>query len=416
MDRYSKNPLPLYGNPAPKAPQFHGMGMRSQFQITGPQVVASCLFWVLMCFLAFKGFQYGAMYMSFDDSNLDSPECCKNYGGSIEDNRNFVDGYNKGDAGPYLMRLGPESYTSQFKGTPSPKELEHLPAIVTAVASADFFDVQGLIKQINEEIRPAFKNINFLIYDIGLYNRELEIIRTHCKCEVRTFRASSFPDHVADISNFAYRPILIQTMIEEFGSVLWLSPSTRLTRAGDLSQLKYRGERDFFVWQPQEFIGLVAYTNPKMFEYLKEHRCCYTESGLIDMSALVFYRTNDSWTNIMKPWLKCALNKDCIVPPKSRYEGCFHMRKPKTTGCHRYDQSALSIIMDRMYQFNFKTEKYVIPKIARVSEQYVEYFPEQPWTFTELFFVTLMPFTCLGGLYYIYKRRQTILKGARRKR
>ena len=40
-------------------------------------------------------------------------------------------------------------------------------------------------------------------------------IRTHCKCDVRTFRASSFPDHVADISNFAYRPILIQVSWRE---------------------------------------------------------------------------------------------------------------------------------------------------------------------------------------------------------
>ena len=74
------------------------------------------------------------------------------------------------------MRLGPESYTSQFKGTAAPKELEGLPAIVTAVSTADFFDVQGLIKQIHEEIKPAFKDVKFLIYDIGLYSRELELV------------------------------------------------------------------------------------------------------------------------------------------------------------------------------------------------------------------------------------------------
>lgn len=415
MDRYNPNPLPLYGNPAPR-PAPRGLGLSSQFQIGTKEVIASCAFWIFMCWLAFKGFQYGALYMTFDDSKLDSPECCKNFGGNLQDNRNFIEGYNKKDAGPYLMRLGPETYTSQFKGTASPKELSGLPAIVTTVSSADFFDVQGLIKQIHEEIQPAFKDLKFLIYDIGLYSRELELIRTHCKCEVRTFRASSFPDHVADITNFAYRPIIIQQMIEEFGSVLWLSPSARLSRASDLNQLKYRGERDFFVWQPVEYIGLVAYTNPKTFEYLKEPRCCYTDSGLIDMTALVFYRTNSTWTDIMKPWLKCALNVECIAPPRSRYDGCFHMRKPKTTGCHRYDVSALTIIMERMYQFNVKTEKYVIPRIARNSEQYIEYFPEQPWTFTELFFVTIMPFTCLGGLFYIYKRRQTILKRSYRKR
>ena len=177
MDRYSQNPLPLYGNAAQRnVPRPPGLGIPPQFQLTGYQVLASCIFWIFLMYLAFKGFQYGAMYMSFDDGKLEVPECCKNYGGSVEDNANFIDSYNKGDAGPYLMRLGPESYTSKFKGTESPRETDHLPVIATAVASSDFYDVQGLIKQINEEIRPAFNSVKFLIYDIGLYSKELELV------------------------------------------------------------------------------------------------------------------------------------------------------------------------------------------------------------------------------------------------
>ena len=45
-----------------------------------------------MCWMVFKGFQYGALYMTFDDSKLDTPECCKNFGGNPEDNRNVVEG------------------------------------------------------------------------------------------------------------------------------------------------------------------------------------------------------------------------------------------------------------------------------------------------------------------------------------
>lgn len=194
-------------------------------------------------------------------------------------------------------------------------------------------------------------------------------------------------------------------MIEEFGSVIWMDPNMLFTQASDLKQLMYRGSRDFFLWQPKEFIGTIAYTDAKMFEYLKESRCCYTDAGLIDTSTMVFYRTNYTWTTIMKPWLKCALNSACIAPPKSRYSGCFEMRSPKTTGCHRYDQSALSIIMDRVYQFSFKSEKYVVPRIARQQDEYLEYFPVQPWTYTEMFFVSVVPFACLVGLVFLFMRR-----------
>lgn len=200
MDRYNPNALPLYGNAAPRPPRAMGLG--SHLQIGGKEVAASCCFWIFMCFLAFKGFQYGAMYMTFDDSSLDSTECCKNFGGTLQDNRNFIEGYNKRDAGPYLMRLGPETYTSQFKGTASPKELSEIPPIVTAVSSEDFFDVQGLIKQIHDEIQPVFKDVKFLIYDIGLYSRELELV------------SSQIITYIIGHRTFKHRGIYVSTMSE----------------------------------------------------------------------------------------------------------------------------------------------------------------------------------------------------------
>lgn len=197
---------------------------------------------------------------------------------------------------------------------------------------------------------------------------------------------------------------------------MWLNPNMLVTRASDLNQLKYRGTRDFFLWQPTEFVGTVAYTKPAMFEYLKESRCCYVEACMIDTSVMVFYRTNTTWLDVMKPWLKCALNEACIAPPKSRYSGCFEMRSPKTTGCHRYDQSALSIIMERMYKFTLKKDSYQITRVTREQTEYLEYFPEQPWTYTEMFFISAVPLTCVGGLVFLYTRRKASAKKQYRSR
>ena len=200
-------------------------------------------------------------------------------------------------------------------------------------------------------------------------------------------------------------------MIEEFGSVFWINPDSLVTSAADLNQLKYRGQRDFYLWLPETVTGTIAYSSPLMFEFFKEQRCCYIDSSLVDMSAIVLYRTNTTWSSVMKPWLKCALNKNCIAPKLARYSGCFEMRSPRNTGCHRYDQSALSIILERVYSFSMKPEAYVIPRITRQQEHYVEYFPQQPWTLTEIFFVSVMPFTCLGGLYFLYRRRTAASRG-----
>ncbi|KAH3827209.1 uncharacterized protein LOC127881861 [Dreissena polymorpha] len=410
MDRYGKGgALPLYqaSGPAgnPKAGTL-GLGLSKHMQISPYMVVASCVFWLCMLLLAVRGAQYALLYSAIDDSDLDKIACCNNFGGDIEINRKTIESYPKGETVPYLMRLGPESLKSNFKGTPSPTELTEIPPIVTAVSSDDFYHVQSLIRQWREEIKKSHPTTKFIIYDIGLYESELNLIKAHCECDVRHFDAKIFPNHVADIRNFAYRPIIIQSIIEEFGSILWLNPNMLLTRASDLNQLKYRGKRDFFVWTQPDYVNTLAYTDPAMFTYMKESRCCFSDSGLVDVSTMVFYRTNTSWGDVLKPWLMCALSASCIAPPTARYSGCFELRAPRTTGCHRYDQSALSIVLERMFQFSSKSDQYVVGRLSRTQDQYLQYFPEQPWTYTEMFMLSALPLTCLGGLVFMFRRRK----------
>jgi len=166
-----------------------------------------------------------------------------------------------------------------------------------------------------------------------------------------------------------------------------------VTRASDLNQLKYRGTRDFFLWQPDTFFGTIAFTNTAMFDHLKESRCCSVEPSMIDTSVMVFYRTNTAWLDIMEPWLKCALNVGYIDPLKSRFSGCLEGRSPKETGCHRYDQSALSIIVERMYKFTTKRDSYQVTGVTRAQHEYLEYVPNQPWTYTEMMFVSAVRLT-----------------------
>ena len=181
MDRYGKgSSIPLYssGPSRPQAPQkFVGLGLRSQFEISGYMILASFIFWICIGIFAFKGFQYAKLYHSLNDSDLDQLDCCKNFGGTMEDNLNFIETqYEKGDSGPYLMRLGPETYEGDIKGTPAPKETDTIPPIVTAVSTSDFYDVQALIKQWKEDLKPNLKDGKFIIYDIGLYARELDLV------------------------------------------------------------------------------------------------------------------------------------------------------------------------------------------------------------------------------------------------
>ncbi|KAJ8319776.1 hypothetical protein KUTeg_001363 [Tegillarca granosa] len=229
----------------------------------------------------------------------------------------------------------------------------------------------------------------------------MELMKDHCNCEVRKFDFSVYPDHVAYIDNGAWRPIILQTILEEFGSVAYLDPAARLKNVNDLNMLKYRGSHNFFLWEHPVYTSVIAYTNPKMFEYLGEKRCPYMDSGMMDIRTMVLYRTNMTWHSIMKPLLKCSLDQNCISPSGARRTECFHFKRPKTTGCHWYDQSAFSIIMNRVYQFTQHLDKFSIPRLTTYDLELVYYFPIQPWTYTEILLVITMPLLCVGGLWYL---------------
>jgi hypothetical protein len=60
----------------------------------------------------------------------------------------------------------------------------------------------------------------------------------------------------------------------------------------------------------------------------------YADSFTIDANMLMFKRGFVS-SLLIKTWLTCALDRECIAPRGSRLHGCC--------GCHRFDQDALTL-------------------------------------------------------------------------
>jgi hypothetical protein len=73
-------------------------------------------------------------------------------------------------------------------------------------------------------------------------------------------------------------------------------------------------------------IDFVCYTNPRMFEWFGETARMYNHLLAIEANFIVMYR-NFINSLLMKAWVHCALDKNCIAPPGSRLYRCC--------GCHR---------------------------------------------------------------------------------
>lgn len=116
-------------------------------------------------------------------------------------------------------------------------------------------------------------------------------------------------------------------------------------------------------------------THPTMFRYLNSKQRDYFFVHMLDTSQFIIYNNKEIHQKLMLPWVKCALKASCIAPPGSKYSGCNFTRRPffRYSGCHRYEQSAFSIIAALLYKFDesqYTTAVDQDTKLANTSFMY----------------------------------------------
>lgn len=176
-------------------------------------------------------------------------------------------------------------------------------------------------------------------------------------CALRRFDYQSFPSHVSDLKLSAFRPLILQLVLSEFGSAFWLDPNyyplpnahqkvQRLARTA-----RREGILSWTIEQPTSSL-----THPRMFEYFKTVQNQYYFHRMVRASHLLLYNTARIHDNLMLPWVKCALTHECIAPIGSQSSGCRFDKKPmyRYSGCHDYDTSALNIVLGQMFGFDEK--------------------------------------------------------------
>ena len=145
--------------------------------------------------------------------------------------------------------------------------------------------------------------------------------------------------------------------LKEYELVLYLDSSIRI-KNGNLDPIL---ETVSVTGLLSQFIGLKlsCYTNPKMFEWFHETDTVYNNLDTIEANFLIMKR-NFINSLIMKAWITCALDENCIAPEGSRISPCC--------GCHRFDQDALTIIST--YFFGHPSQNYLPAYSFTKNESY----------------------------------------------
>ena len=200
----------------------------------------------------------------------------------------------------------------------------------------------------HEVLLPKYPELKFIYYSLGLHVDQVERLRRHCRCEVRDFEAiEGLPPHARKYGIYAFKPIIVAKVFQEYGNVFWVDTSVRFLSNGLEEPMQYLKNTSllYFTYDANMTIG--QHTMIKTFNYFKEHPCPYGSFGETESGNTGFYDSHVSRV-IVKKWLSCALIEECIAP-RGHTKRCTNHKSTVTGSCHRYDQSALGIMLRRLY-------------------------------------------------------------------
>eukprot|EP00944_MAST-04C_sp_MAST-4C-sp1_P002950 g2950.t1 len=192
--------------------------------------------------------------------------------------------------------------------------------ILTGANSGYFKQLKNLVGSIHVW-EPS---LSIYVYDLGLTTDEKSKILKWRNCHIRSLKnlTTRVPEHVYDVSTYAFKILIIQDMLLQFANVLYIDAGSVLLRPLDIvrEQLQRKGyfflpqTSDAFPWPNKKYhhpntLKLVGCTDEKiMFIQNKSPtKGCvatvqgWTRNGLI--TKMVF-----------APILKCNLQKPCITP------------------------------------------------------------------------------------------------------
>ena len=275
----------------------------------------------------------------------ESINCPKDFPKSLQENLNVIEKYTY-DVDPAIS----EFLMIDDAGVSKLSSLDMVqnrpfPVIVTGASSRFYPQLQAFFQNIHEVLmNNNTYSVKVIFYDLGLTVKQKAKIQKYCKCEYRTFPSEKFPDYVGKGGGYAWKPVIIQMVLKEYDLVFWTDTSIRF----------FTSDLDFHVKNVKRVgIHLIngggkVYQRTKKitFDKLGEKEPCLFGYPEIQAGFTLISRNPFTMKYIMKPWVSCALTKDCMV---IKGNVLYCRGKKEYHRCHRFDQSVLSIIILRLF-------------------------------------------------------------------
>ena len=225
--------------------------------------------------------------------------------------------------------------------------------VVTSVSSNHFEESKDMIASIQKYL-PQTK---ILFYDLGLTEAQRLKVSKYCNVELRDVQWDKYPPHVKKLRNYAWKPLVTREVAEKYDLIMYGDSSLRMKSPDIGPVLGLLLEVPFFDTAPNR-LQIICFTHDDTIKYLKypPSRNDMAKWGTLQGGTWIMLVNHDMKENVLNPWVDCALHEQCITPKGSLLQPChFEMLKyndGRYIGCHRFDQSALNIILARKFGLN----------------------------------------------------------------
>lgn len=221
-----------------------------------------------------------------------------------------------------------------------------------------------------------------VVYDLDVappYLDRASLLRVNSNVELRRFDYKSHPrffNITEHAGQYAWKPVIIKTVVDEHGAALWVDSGNRL---GDMTKATaaMRHPSGFFspsspgnIWRwvhagMLAFFGIAKCCNPEQADTRPccccgkpSYRCMdctplegrpnltvhaepndWLDKEMCNGALLGFVKNRPAYHRVLVPWFECALDHRCIAPIYGIGGG-----SEATRGNHRQDQAGVSLL------------------------------------------------------------------------
>ena len=252
---------------------------------------------------------------------------------------------NELEAGETVSGISVASYTRHLKP-------------VTAVSSNHFVELMARI-DVMAKFMPA--DVRIMVYDLGLSKSDVKMLKNMSFVDYRIFDFSAYPAFVRRLKNYAWKPLIIQKILAEFGGALWMDSSIIFQESYE-KIVRYMVEKNssFLYYISRAGDTITSGTDPRIFEFFPMKGIQQKTARIPQAGAILTYNTAMVRQGIMKWVLACCLLEDCIDPIFVSTKCPDKYPLDRFSGCHLFDQSVFAIIVSNAYDSH--EEMYTLPE------------------------------------------------------